>query len=1017
MKRFFTSLVFLFVFQSFLFSQEKVRTVQWNGENYLVYPYTYSKEYVYNYNYESMPGAAEGESEIVPYPGELPDGNYIIYDAPISRYQKKMWFFKRRGKYYWDSTQVAATFTLKSNKKEGEAVFYAGVDNAVEKGKYVNNEKEGIWTRRTYKDISSHSMDLGLRFADFRYNYHPVLESLEYKNGIREGTYRAFINQNEGYWDLKNADTSKMKLVGSGHYHLNKVSGDWKFYYSNSQLSSQYSLVDSIGEPIIKEYADYYYNYGKKSAYYNGWHEVYYPNGQLLNRKLYKFGKPAIRDTGYYYDGKICWNYAVKEEREKDSIHFIENYFNYDSLGNLSLHNLSKNGTRIFSRSYIDGKYVCTETFDLEYYKIKNLDTLVPITIYYDCFEDSNKTRVNEISFKHPETGTVLKRNFDYSNSTYYEEMDDFEFKSDSASKIYYITEINYKGENKEIEIRTYKHLYRGPLFAFNETYYTETDSVVFLVNNKRFDGKYKELFGVWRKKAGKIKIKDDKIKMYSYYYGGRSFGGTPSFGYSSKRMMIDYRYSRRRFNLRKKVLSTYSGFYVNGMEQGEWIDREKRKGSINEVSHFNKGKLHGELRRYEYEYADKWSSCVDIIDPKISKKKGLFRKGRYYLSEIENYENGEYHGIQMEYYCNGRISSKSEYQNGSLEGAYEDYGENGDMTKKTFYKNGFYDGKYLEWSANKKERYNINFEEGIMVGEYRYNHYNGTPSYIGNVINGYKIGDWNTYFEDGNIKFKDIYTIEDSSYYTFRNSYSGVGSKYPENSMHNYNSCYSMQYYPTGQLAAEGRIKRVARVGIWKFYDEGGNLIRQINYEPGKLPQQNENGKTDTIYHFGYYESWYSNGQKQSEAYVLKEISKYDCYQEVSISMQDLYYLNYWDKENNQTIKDKTGRLKSYHLTTGKVESEGEIINGKKTGYWRYWDPEGKLTSVGNYKNDLYEGRWLFGDLEGMHYLDDACFDISDPRVIEDMEIKKKQLSIQEIIYLKGKLIKENKFSVNLND
>jgi antitoxin component YwqK of YwqJK toxin-antitoxin module len=92
-------------------------------------------------------------------------------------------------------------------------------------------------------------------------------------------------------------------------------------------------------------------------------------------------------------------------------------------------------------------------------------------------------------------------------------------------------------------------------------------------------------------------------------------------------------------------------------------------------------------------------------------------------------------------------------------------------------------------------------------------------------------------------------------------------------------------------------------------------------------------------------------------------------------------------------------------------------MVNGKKTGYWRYWDPEGKLTSVGNYKNDLHEGRWLFGDLEGMHYLDDACFDISDPRVIEDMEIKRKQLSIQEKIYLNDKVIKENKFSVNLND
>ena len=85
--------------------------------------------------------------------------------------------------------------------------------------------------------------------------------------------------------------------------------------------------------------------------------------------------------------------------------------------------------------------------------------------------------------------------------------------------------------------------------YFYNNIYSTEIDSVVFMLNNKRFNGKYKELFGIWRSKAGKIKIKKDEIKMYSYYYGGRSFGGTPSFGYSSKRMMVDPRYNRRRLN------------------------------------------------------------------------------------------------------------------------------------------------------------------------------------------------------------------------------------------------------------------------------------------------------------------------------------------------------------------------------------------------------------------------------------------------------------------------------------
>jgi len=69
MKILFSTFLFLFTFQSLVFSQEKVRTVQWKGENYFVYPYTYTKEYVYNYNYEAMPGASDSENELVPYPG------------------------------------------------------------------------------------------------------------------------------------------------------------------------------------------------------------------------------------------------------------------------------------------------------------------------------------------------------------------------------------------------------------------------------------------------------------------------------------------------------------------------------------------------------------------------------------------------------------------------------------------------------------------------------------------------------------------------------------------------------------------------------------------------------------------------------------------------------------------------------------------------------------------------------------------------------------------------------------
>jgi antitoxin component YwqK of YwqJK toxin-antitoxin module len=1014
-------LLFLFfallVFNISGFNQEKLRKMEMNGKSYFIYPYKFSSDRSSFYSYESNPGANEYEMDIVPYPNKLPDGDYVMYYEPVSVYKKKMWFFHKRGEYLIDSTRIGVIFKLKDNEKTGEAVFFDQYFHAVEKGNYFNNQKEGIWLRISSRDISSHSLDMGTRYKNFKYNYGSVIESIEYKNGIKEGKYKGFVSSGNKYFLLDDSDTSQMITVSKGTYRLNKAIGNWKFYYSNGQMASQYTLTDSLGMPIIND--SYNYSYGRKLYFYNGWHEIYFPNGQLLNRKLYNYGRIAQRDTGYYHDGKQAWAYVVNEIAEKDTVMMLEDYFIYDSLGNLVQHKLARNGASLFTKYYGQSKKLCAETYFDNYFETNSKDSLVKKSIYYDCYSDSDPTRVSEIIYYHPETEVTLKRNLDYVSLGYYDEMDDFEFNADTVSNIYYVTEIDFKGDNKEIEFRTYKHFYRGLYYFFNEKYSSEIDSVILFVDGKRFTGNFKELSGKWgRKRSGTVKADTDKIKLFSYYYGGKSFSGNPSFGYSSKKFRAygDYRRTRRRRRGRK-LLTTYYGNYENGLKQGEWIDREKRKGSINEIANYNIGELHGKHLVYESERAGRWSDCKEILNKSITKKTGLLRKGRYYLSESENYENGEYHGLQTTYFCNGLVSTRQEYQNGFKEGIFELYNEEGQIKKKIYYKNGFYDGKYLEWSGNKKERYSLNFENGVLVGEYRYNHFNGSPSYTGNLVSGYKVGEWLTYFDDGTIKFKESFALEDSSYFSFKDSY-GVSSgvRMAENKSHELFSCYSMQYYPSGQLASEGKIKRASREGRWKFYDEGGNLIRQITYEPGVILNTNENGKVDSVLHFGYYESWYINGQKQAEGYVLKESTKFDCYQEVTITMQDLLYINYWDKENVQTIKDKSGRLKSYHLTTGKMESEGELINGKKTGYWRYWDPEGKLASVGNYLNDLHEGKWLYGDLEGMHYLDDACFDISDPKVIKDMEVKKKILSINEVVYLKGKVIKEKKYTVDLN-
>lgn len=1013
MRIFITFLLLSITFATNLFSQEKVSTVQWNGKSYLLYPYRFNPGSDTYYSYQYNIGANEGEREIVPYPGELPDGEYVMYFNPISKYKHRAWFFHRRSYYYDDTTVVAAVFHMKNNQKEGPAEFYSSSVGLVESGNYLNNQKEGVWKKKTYKYNNIDYYDESSTDNIFMGN---CIEYIQYSEGIKNGKYACFFKFPDGELISFKDDSTSLTLYSRGHYELNDEKGTWLFHFRNGKLQKKFTISDSIKG---SEKDEIIYSYSAKQLSYHGWYEKYFPNGQLENRILYEHGLKVQLDTGYHANGKFSFINSSRTYQE-DTIEILETeYTSFDTTGQMTSYSVYKNNMRLLNRIYNSGKLYSESHDILSFSNIKNQDTLVPTYVLYDCFNSSDPSHIIEISYRHLETGAIVKRIFDYDGKDFYEEMDDFEWKSDTASHIYYLTEIDRKGWNKEIEYRTYSHYYRHPVYyQFYNNYQMVVDSIVLFKDGKRFNGKYVELAGNWRKSGGKVKATDNKIKYFAHSYGGRGFSGTPSFGYNSKKLVVfDGNYRRRGLRFRRRITNTTRGYFSNGMMQGEWLTKEKRSGHILEKNNYLNGDLNGPQYSYLLQRVTSWDSdCKKIVDKKITKKKGLLRRKRYFLESLENYQKGENHGIQYDYYCSGQLASKQTYKEGQFDGLSEFFNEDGNAVKRVNYLDGFYEGKYMEWSAIGKPRYDINYEQGVPVGEYKYYDFKGNISTIGNLQNGYKVGEWITYFTDGNIKFKDMYTIEDSTYFSL-SYYNTTGARRDVDQQHLPNSGYSMQYYPSGTLAAEGRIHRNARKGIWKFYDEGSKLIRQINYEPGIIIQLNEKNQPDTLEHFGYYESWYTNGEKQTEAYVLKETSKYDCYQEVNISIQDLFYLNYWDKDKTQLIKDKTGRLKSYHLTTGKMESEGEMVDGKKTGYWRYWDPEGKLSAVGNFKNGVQEGRWLYGDLEGMHYLDDACFDMSDPRVIEDMEMKKKILVIDEIIYLKGEVIKSVKFNVNLNN
>lgn len=1006
MKTFFLQCVLILFVYSGVFSQEKPRTTVIDGKTYFIYPYRHNDKTDY-YNSYGI-GAGKSERDIIPYPNALPDGDYVMYYESYSYYVKKRWFFHRRGTTVVDSTKIAAFFTLKNNLKEGSVVFFDRYPSKMETGQYKNNLKTGTWKRKhhlyTYRINPEYFKD-----AD-QIQSGQSIEFLNYTDGFLQGKYLSYLHPSKYSYDF-DTDTAELYRVCQGFYTDNFTDGNWYYFYPNKKIFKKFTLKDTVN--IFSTSSNV--NTGTFTVNYNGWQEVFYDNGQLFTRKWYQHGKVESWDTAYFKNGKIKWKNEIKEEW-RDTLKVEKRiYTAYDTTGSFYETSEWENGFRIHYRNFVNGK-LCNEEFDARYYSVPpNKDTLLPKNIYYNCYEESDPAKINSIIYMHHPSGAVVERQFYYEgNDGSTEDTDDFSYTADPGSGIYYFVENDYRGENKLLEFRTYYHYYKDQMY--NRGYLVSYDSVVLFREGKRFTGKFNSFGGYWKKKAGVIKGNDKKINYFEVYYGRRGFSGTPSFGYSSKKFYAGTYRRRRRFSLSRKIQSTTYGTYVNGLQSGAWTKKSKRKGSVISIKNYEKGLLHGRSLEYDEETADKWSDCLEIADKSIVKKTGLFRRGRYYLSSSENYTNGEWDGEQRDYYCNGRLQSSIRYKDGYLDGKYEMYREDGSLQKQMNYKNGWLDGEYLEWSSSRKIRFRAFYEEGIPAGEFKMYHFNGNILYSGITENGFKKGEWITGFEDGTVKMNEQFELTDSVYFDTNKLISLSGIRWPTDFSFVNNTCFSRQYYPNSQLASEGKIVREERNGIWKFYDEGGNLLSKIDYTPGFILQKNKISNTDSLNYYGYYESWYANGQKKCEAFVMDETSVYNCYQQINIAVQDLYYINYWDKHNVQTVNSKYGSVKSFHLSTGKTESEGEIVNGLRNGYWRFYDPDGKLSSVGNYSNGIKEGRWLSGDLEGMHFLDDACFDISNQKVMDEMEIKKKQISIYESIYRNGVVLKTVSYSVDLN-
>lgn len=91
------------------------------------------------------------------------------------------------------------------------------------------------------------------------------------------------------------------------------------------------------------------------------------------------------------------------------------------------------------------------------------------------------------------------------------------------------------------------------------------------------------------------------------------------------------------------------------------------------------------------------------------------------------------------------------------------------------------------------------NFKNGKLNGEFKEFFENGNLSQIGSFKNG-DMKNIKVFYENGNLKFEQNLKERKGKY---------------------------RGYYPNGQLEEEGEVFQGEETGLWKYYDEDGNLLK----------------------------------------------------------------------------------------------------------------------------------------------------------------------------------------------
>lgn len=366
--------------------------------------------------------------------------------------------------------------------------------------------------------------------------------------------------------------------------------------------------------------------------------------------------------------------------------------------------------------------------------------------------------------------------------------------------------------------------------------------------------------------------------------------------------------------------------------------------------------------------------------------------------------------GYTKFYYPNGQVSSEGNMKDGQPDGFWKTYYVTGILKSEGLRRNFELDSTWVFYNQSGERVQKIDYKYGKKNGysiSYSYKHSTeGVPVSKELYVNDKKEGTSYYYFDNGYLKetvnYKDGKKEGESREYDlnknlislmqYHNNYLINREKINRYNANNEKSGKWINFYPDGRIHKEMNYTEDLLDGLYKEYDQNGNLALVLKYEKGKIIEQSDNAqeqellnvkrefnKQGNLVFSGSYKKEIAVGIHRffnNEGKVVNAIIYDDFGHKISEgivdlegkkegSWKDFYYSGELRAEGAYRDSRRTGKWMFYYKN-GSPEQEGSYLRGYPDGYWKWYYENGNILREESYFNGREDGEMIEYDIDG---------------------------------------------------